>query len=277
MLEGALQQRTLTALLLAPLAIAGVLLLPTAFFALALGSILLLGAWEWASLGGMTARASRLTYVSLAGITLLLLWYVRSGEWVTYAFLALTLWWCGAAMMMFRKTFVGVARGLDAALLGIGLVVLGGAWLAIVHLHGLDDLGPWLALFFFLLIWTTDTAAYFVGRKWGRAKLAPVLSPGKTWAGVYGAFAGASMWGLILGWGLGLSPLRTGLAVAVCVLTAGISVIGDLYESLLKRRRGLKDAGHLLPGHGGVLDRIDSLMAAAPVFTLGILWLGVHS
>ena len=132
-------------------------------------------------------------------------------------------------------------------------------------------------LFLFLLVWIADSAAYFVGRRWGHAKLAPVLSPGKTLAGVYGALVSAGLGGILLSFLFSASIAQILLCAFLCVVTVAISIVGDLYESLLKRRRGVKDSGQLLPGHGGMLDRIDSLTAAAPVFTLGILYLGwVH-
>ena len=132
-----------------------------------------------------------------------------------------------------------------------------------------------LVLFVLLLVWTADSLAYFVGRCFGQQKLAPVLSPGKTREGVYGALGGALAWGLMLGWGLSLGPGGTLLAAVLCALTVSMSVVGDLYESLLKRRRGVKDSSQLIPGHGGMLDRIDSLTAATPFFAAGLYLMGV--
>src|SRR5699024_9212938 len=150
-----------------------------------------------------------------------------------------------------------------------GILVLIPAWRAIVGLHSLPLVGPEMVLFLFILVWVADSAAYLIGRQFGRARLAPALSPGKTWEGVYGAFAagllllligakvftfsGRAWWGFI---GLGL-------------LTLSFSVVGDLLESLFKRIGAVKDSGRLLPGHGGALDRIDSLVAASPIFVLG--------
>jgi phosphatidate cytidylyltransferase len=133
--------------------------------------------------------------------------------------------------------------------------------------------GPFLALSLLLLIWFADSAAYFAGRRFGRAKLSVLLSPGKTWVGVYAGTAAAAVWGGLVAVLLGLAPEKAMVFVALCVVTAMMSVVGDLFESLLKRRRLIKDAGSLLPGHGGLLDRIDSATAAAPIFTLGLLWL----
>jgi phosphatidate cytidylyltransferase len=150
------------------------------------------------------------------------------------------------------------------------MLILSAPWAALVELHGGSAQGPLLVLFLMMLVWTADSLAFFVGRRFGRTKLAPAVSPGKTRAGVYGALGGAAAWGLLLGLSLGLGPLETLLAALLCGLTVSVSVVGDLYESLLKRRRGVKDSSHLLPGHGGMLDRVDSLTAAAPVFVLGL-------
>ncbi|MCB1760121.1 MAG: phosphatidate cytidylyltransferase, partial [Gammaproteobacteria bacterium] len=146
------------------------------------------------------------------------------------------------------------------------------AWISLLILHARYQDGPYLLLFLMILIWVADSCAYFAGRRWGRVKLAPLISPGKTREGVYGAMVGAAICGVLLHQ---LRP-QTGplyLLVVLSVLVALISVIGDLFESVMKRQAGLKDSGALLPGHGGMLDRIDSLTAAAPLFLLGMLLL----
>jgi phosphatidate cytidylyltransferase len=184
-------------------------------------------------------------------------------------------WWVAQLIVLARVRRVELRQGLDWTGAIVGLLVLIAPWVALVVLRQTVPAGPQLVLFLLLLIWIADSAAYFVGRRWGRAKLAPILSPGKTRAGVYGALVFACVGGLLLG--LTLSPGVPGtlLAALACAMTVVVSIVGDLYESLLKRRRGVKDSGQLLPGHGGVLDRIDSLTAAAPVFTLGILLFSV--
>ena len=125
-------------------------------------------------------------------------------------------------------------------------------------------------MFLLMLIWVADIGAYFAGRRWGRRKLAPTISPGKTWEGVWGAAAAAAAFALVGAAVLGVGSRWPGF-VAVCMVTVVFSIVGDLFESMLKRQRGVKDSGSLVPGHGGVLDRLDSLLAAAPVFLLG--WL----
>ncbi|MES9871768.1 MAG: phosphatidate cytidylyltransferase, partial [Candidatus Sedimenticola sp. 6PFRAG7] len=155
----------------------------------------------------------------------------------------------------------------------LGVFVLVPAWAALVMIHGYGEKGPMLLLFSLTLTWVADSGAYFAGRRWGRVKLAPAISPGKTREGVYGALAGSVLWGLLLAWyAPELGPLP--ILVIFCLLVCVISVIGDLFESLLKRQAGIKDSGNLLPGHGGVLDRIDSMTAVAPVFAFGLLLLG---
>lgn len=269
-----LQRRVLTASLLAPAAILAVLVLPDPAFALVLGLILLGAAWEWSALAGLTTPATRLAYLALLCATLLLLRGCLPPAGLVALLVLVSLGWWLLAVALFRLREIRAASGPDPRVLVAGLVILGAAWLALCRLHGAPQ-GPHLVLFLLLLIWTADIAAFFTGRRWGKAKLAPVLSPGKTWAGVQGAGVGAAALGLALGLGLGLSPPALLGALVLCLATALISVVGDLFESLLKRRRGLKDSGCLLPGHGGLLDRIDSLLAAAPFFVLGLIGLGI--
>ena len=268
-----LRQRTLTALLVVPLPVMTVLLLPTPYLALCLGLVLIPAAWEWSAMTGIVSHAGRLTYVAAVVLCLLILWQPPLRQWYMHMIAAAVVFWSAVAFLLFRLRTVERKSGPDPMMSAVGLVVLMGPWLAIVHLHAHSSAGPYQVLFLLVLIWVADTLAYFTGRRWGRKKLAPLLSPGKTRAGVYGALAGAGLCGVLLGWSLGLPPGYMVLLVALCILAALVSMIGDLFESLVKRSRDLKDSGHLLPGHGGVLDRIDSLTAAAPLFTLGILWL----
>ncbi len=156
-------------------------------------------------------------------------------------------------------------------LLYSGYFVITIGWLAMISIH---QLNPELLLFLFVLVWVADSAAYFAGKKFGRTKLAEQLSPGKTREGLFGAIIGTLILSFVGLW-IWRSELQLGLSVYfvfLCVLSALISVVGDLFESLLKRNAGKKDSGKLLPGHGGVLDRIDSLLAAAPGFMLGLYW-----
>jgi phosphatidate cytidylyltransferase len=266
--RSALRQRTWTALILGPLVLGAVLWLPAPGFALFLALVVLIGAWEWAGLIGVASVASRTAYLAVAGLVLGVLWF--QPQWRPWIVGIGAAWWVIQAVVLTRVRTIAPRHALDGAGAVTGLLVLGAPWAALLELRSTAATGPALVLFLFLLIWIADSAAYFVGRRWGHAKLAPVLSPGKTRAGVYGALIGAGAGGLLLSYALALDIRGTVLAALVCVLTVVMSVVGDLYESLPKRRRGVKDSGHLLPGHGGLLDRIDSLTAAAPVFTLGL-------
>ena len=161
-------------------------------------------------------------------------------------------------------------------ILALGLLLLTAAWQALVSLHQLTDIGPQLTLGLLILIWIADSAAYFTGKAFGRRKLAPVLSPGKTLEGMAGALLAAALWGVFMLVML-FSSTSSVIVVALLLslLTAVVSVAGDLFESLVKRRADKKDSGHLLPGHGGIWDRIDSLIASAPVFVAGLYLSGI--
>ena len=267
-----LRQRAQTAFLLGPLVLAAVLLLPTPAFAVALGLVTLGAAWEWARLAGLERQVERAGYLALVGAVLLGLWIF---SWLRPWLLgAGVLWWLIQAVHIATVREIPHRPGLQVGELAAGVLVLAAPWGALIQLHESDPHGRALVLFLMLLVWTADSLAYFVGRRWGRTKLAPLVSPGKTREGVYGALAGALLWGLLLGWAGSLGPSGTLAAALLCGATVLISVVGDLYESLLKRRRGVKDSSHLLPGHGGMLDRVDSLTAAAPVFVLGLALIG---
>ncbi|HED18386.1 MAG TPA: phosphatidate cytidylyltransferase, partial [Gammaproteobacteria bacterium] len=159
-------------------------------------------------------------------------------------------------------------------LLGCGLMV--STWLALVVLHSRPDQGAYWVLYLLVLVWVADSGAFFTGRQLGRTKLAPKVSPGKTWEGVFGGLVACALFAFAYArFFLGLQGAAMAGFVLVSLVTVLFSVVGDLLESLLKRQRGVKDSGALIPGHGGVLDRLDSLFAAAPIFLLGLRWTGL--
>jgi phosphatidate cytidylyltransferase len=260
---------------LAPLAVLGVLTLPTVYLALALALVVLIAAAEWAVLAGICSVGGRLAYIALVGGCIAFMWLTARG-WYMYFLAIASLCWVGITIFLLRVQRIELAQGVDLSLIPLGILVLLGPWVAIVRLHALGPQGPLLVLFLFALIWAVDSLAFVAGRRWGRTKLAPLLSPGKTRIGVYAGLFGAAACGFVLGWAMGLEARQLAVVVVLCGVTASVSVAGDLFESLLKRRRALKDSGRLLPGHGGILDRIDSLTAAAPVFVIGILWMEAH-
>ncbi|MEM9056937.1 MAG: phosphatidate cytidylyltransferase, partial [Pseudomonadota bacterium] len=154
-----------------------------------------------------------------------------------------------------------------------GLLVLVPAWVILVRVHASEVLGPGWLLFVFAVVWAADTGAYFVGKAFGHSRLAPRVSPGKTWEGVGGGLGLAGIVAAVGAWAFGVPALPF---IGICIATALVSIVGDLTVSMFKRHAGVKDSGRLFPGHGGILDRIDSITAAAPVFALGLALLGLR-
>jgi phosphatidate cytidylyltransferase len=272
-----LHLRLFTALSLVPLVAGGVLYLPTVYLAPITGVVILLGGWEWTRLMGVTSVPGKWLFLGLLTVVLGGMFFAAGRLPPSFGlpfFAAISAWWLLVGYRLLRlKSIEPVTHPLFLQQGAIGMLVLAPAWAALIVLHQSSANGPILMLFLLFLIWTADSGAYFAGYRWGRTKLAPVVSPGKTRAGLYGALAGAVCCGLFLAWLL--SDLgRLHWYVLLAVVTVLFSVVGDLYESLCKRRAGLKDSGDILPGHGGVLDRVDSLTAAAPVFLVGLMLLG---
>jgi phosphatidate cytidylyltransferase len=153
----------------------------------------------------------------------------------------------------------------------VGIVVIVPTWVGMVVLH---EASPWLLLAAMALVWMADVAAYFAGRRFGRHKLAPAISPGKTWEGVAGAVVGVVVYGVVLLVATPLKdhvPLNIALVLVLLLVLTALSIAGDLFESLLKRQAEIKDSSQLLPGHGGILDRIDSLTSTLPIVALLVL------
>lgn len=273
-----LNARIPTALALVTLIASSVLLLPTVWLAIILGAFTLVGMTEWANIAGVNKTNFSLLVLVLMIFVIIALVLV----WICFIFNALVLpvltvtvlWWIGIAWRIMLMHDVTPRKGMDWIGVATGMLVLITTWGSLVWLHSQPN-GHILLLFFLMLVWIADSVAYFVGHRWGKTQLAPLLSPRKTTEGVYGAIIASTLWGVVLAVFQGTNLLNFIEIILVCLLTVGASIIGDLHESLLKRERCLKDSGALLPGHGGVLDRIDSVTAAAPVFALGLAILGV--
>lgn len=263
-----LKQRIITALILLPIALGGFFLLNGGDFALFIGFVVTLGAWEWARLAGLVAQPLRIAYAAVVAGGLMLLYLMPDlAPWVLGASV---IWWALATWLVLTYPRSNELWSSAACRLLIGLLVLLPAWQGLVLLKHWP-LGNWLILAVMVLVWAADIGAYFSGRAFGKRKLAPQVSPGKSWEGVYGGLVVSLLItlgvGLARGWGIG--QILLGLLGAVVVVMS--SVVGDLTESMFKRREGIKDSSNLLPGHGGVLDRIDSLTAAIPMFAV-LLW-----
>lgn len=266
-----LLQRLVTALVLIPLVVIGVLQLSTVVLGLILALVVLLGGYEWTRLAGIAPPFGKLLYLTVLTVCMAGAAFAVQSYPVLIlpAALLAVLFWCLVAVSLLRYHPIGASAVGTIEKSALGLLVLVLAWLSLLLVHGVYQDGPYLVLFLLVLIWVADSCAYFTGRRWGRIKLAPRISPGKTWEGVYGALAGAALCGVVLFW---WRPESGSILMLIffSVVIALVSIVGDLFESLLKRQSGLKDSGTLLPGHGGVLDRIDSLCAASPLFLCGL-------
>lgn len=274
-----LRQRVMTALLLAPLVILLILLVPTRVFACLLAAAFLAAAWEWSRLAGMTSRVARGALLGIVLLGFIALWGFRTTPWLWPALIvAGVAWWLLVCVWLRHFAFAAAptAENRNLKLLA-GAFVVFPAWVAGLNIHGSPSHGHVWTFLAMLLVWAADTGAYFAGNWFGKGKrkLAPQISPGKTWVGVYGAFITSASVAAVAGWLLGVRDLRLLGLIAITLVTIASSIIGDLLESLMKRHANVKDSGALFPGHGGLLDRLDSVFAALPVFALGKLLLGL--
>lgn len=271
-----LKQRLITGFLLAGVALAAIIWLPPMWLVGLLALIVLAACWEWADLSGLRTRWARSLYCVLsigASIALVALTGLATAapdyQAIRWLLLIAAAWWVLSLWLV--KTFPGSGAwwGSVPMRLAMGWLALLPAWLACVYLRLQID-GEWKILFLLTLVAAADIGAYFSGSNFGKHKLAPAVSPGKSWEGFWGGLATSLLVALIVHvifWPQ--IPLFAMLLIAAATVLA--SVLGDLVESMVKRFRGVKDSSNLLPGHGGVMDRLDSISAAAPVFALGLL------
>lgn len=282
-----LLQRIITALILAPLVVLAVYLLPIPYFTLVVALVMLIAAWEWTSLVGIDRPVMRLVFLILlilpmAGVyfwTYLLEVMAQVFDWPEVRSQSGLLEWLVIIPVLFWVVVMFLIRNASDALLklelkGIYKALIGGlvvffAWMFLYRMRAFY--GADMTMYFLLLIWIADIAAYFIGKKFGEVKLAPEISPGKTMAGFYGALGSGVVSAIVLSLVFGFNLMIGTDFVLLSVLTVLISIYGDLFFSLVKRKQGVKDSGSILPGHGGLLDRIDSLVAGVPFFYAGIL------
>jgi phosphatidate cytidylyltransferase len=280
-----LLKRIITASVLASLIALAVFKLPMEYFSLMIGLITLLAAWEWSNLAGVTSLVKRILFLlvlilPMLGIhfwTQILELIAQALDWpdvrdysgiLEWLVIPPVLFWI-LVMILIRNTPTGV---LNLTLktrykVFIGWFVLLSAWMFLSRLRAFY--GTEMTMYFLILIWMADISAYFAGKKWGKTKLAPEISPGKTVAGMYGALLSGLVCAVVLNlYNLkyGFNPMIAADFILLSVLTVLVSIYGDLFISVVKRQRGVKDSGTLLPGHGGVLDRVDSMIAAIPFF-----------
>jgi phosphatidate cytidylyltransferase len=267
-----LRTRVLTGCILGALLLLGLFLLPPFWAVLAFGLVFTIGAWEWAGFGALQKAPARAIYALCIAVALGLSWRLSEDPSRLLVLLAAaSAWW----VIAFLWLSLAPAWHRPALTLVCGLAVLVPAFVALARLQisaGGFARGPLIVLWLILMVCAADIGAYFAGRAFGQRKLAPRVSPGKTWEGAVGGLAMVALVAAAGALYFGLPPLM----VVVFGCGVGIfSVIGDLTESMFKRAAALKDSGTLLPGHGGLLDRIDSVTAAAPLYALGLFGSGV--
>lgn len=269
-----LRQRVITAIILA-LFFLGVLFgLSPQGFALVLALIVMVAGWEWADLAGLSQPWQRYLYALIIGAGIFaaaIYTHIPDAaapalEQTRSLLVAACVWW--AVALLWVQGYPSSALLWDRRWIKsiIGALVLIPAWLSLVFLHSQAH-GQWLILLLIFLVACADIGAYFSGKRFGKHKLAPAVSPGKTWEGFWGGLAACLLLALAVALFLG----GDWLIVAIIVPAGLISVLGDLSESMFKRQRGIKDSSQLLPGHGGLLDRVDGVTSAAPVFALAII------
>lgn len=267
-----LKIRILTASILGLALLVSLFVLPPLGTVWVFAAVLTLAAWEWAGFGDLTAVAPRLAYVAGMAALLWVSWtWTRDPAHLQLLLRAACLWWTVALLWL----VLAPGWHQPALTLLCGVPALVPAFIALARIQiaprGFAR-GPDMVLWMLLLVFAADIGAYFAGRRWGKHKLAPRVSPGKTWEGALGGLVAVALVALVGCLHFGL-PVGGGVIFGCAV--GVFSVVGDLTESLFKRAAGLKDSGTLLPGHGGVLDRLDSVTAAAPLYALGLLGSGV--
>ena len=277
-----LKQRIITALILAPLALIAILFLPVWQFEVAIAGVVGVGAYEWANMSGITARPRKAMFAAFVFALCLVLssivdaqyiWYQGQLHGLYHFILGVSvIWWMFSLwMIIFYPRYSAFWRNNNLIRLGFGLLTLIPTWVAVISLrtslHDVDTLYGSSLIFYVLgIVWAADIGAFFSGVKFGRHKLRPNVSPGKTLEGLIGGIGASFAIIAFAALHYQVATDRIWLHLLIGGITVAVSALGDLNESMLKRCAGIKDSGKLLPGHGGILDRIDSLTAAFPVF-----------
>lgn len=262
-----LRQRIISALIAVPLLFVVLFGLPALATRIVIAAVFLIAAWEWSAFTCLPGQTVRLAYVGLFGVLqTAMLWLLQGPLSLDAVLLTALGWWVVALLWVWRYP-----TPVPGALVWVaGAFVMIPAWLALDFLYQLE---PALLLFMLVIVWAADIGAYFSGKRFGRVKLAARISPGKTWEGVIGGLLLVLVLVLVRGLWVGN---ELAVLVPFCLAVAALSIVGDLTVSIFKRNAGIKDSGTLFPGHGGLLDRIDSVTAAAPLFALGVTWVGLR-
>lgn len=271
-----MKQRIITALIVAPLGVLLFLFAPPMVFSAIIGVLCLIALWEWSRLSGMRSRPIRAVLIALCGALMVLLWFsYGSPFWLTTIGVGVA-WWFVAVAWLRNYTFAAAPKPENTLIkLVAGICAVIPAWVAVTDLRLHQTEYHMWALYSIVLIWGADTFAYFSGKRFGRHKLAPNISPGKTIEGVYGALICSGVVAAIGGYWLGVRGGLLFALVCVALMSVLFSVVGDLFESVIKRQANVKDSGAMFPGHGGVFDRLDGAFAGIPIFVLGKFLLGL--
>jgi phosphatidate cytidylyltransferase len=260
-----LKERVITALIAVAVLLLVLFVLPQAVAQVVVALLILAGAWEWSGFLGTGSTAVRAGYVILIAVLMALVTWLAPQINGVLLLVALLWWACALIWTLFYPTPIPAAvRWI------VGILVLLPLYKALVVLYLAS---PAVLLGALLIVWAADTGAFVAGKLFGRVKLAPQISPGKTWEGVIGGLLTVAVLAAAGGW---FFDVRISVLVPFCLAIACASIVGDLTVSMFKRTSGLKDSGAIFPGHGGVLDRVDSVAAAAPLFALGIVWTGLQ-
>lgn len=262
-----LKQRVMTAIIALAILAVVLFVVPSPVARAVIAAVIVAGAWEWGGFLFADGRAGRVAYVAFIGALMVMVFFnLNDAVWLENLLRIALAWWLLALVwLLFFPTPI------PPALTWIcGSLVLVPAWAALDHLYMQS---PALLVFALLIVWFADIGAYFVGKGFGRVKLAPAISPGKTWEGVLGGLAAVTV---LAAAGTAVFGADISVLVPFCLAVTMLSIVGDLTVSMFKRSAGVKDSGSLFPGHGGVLDRIDSVSAAAPLFALALAWIGLQ-
>lgn len=263
--------RVIAALIMAPVAICAILFLPTQWLAAAAALVFLTGLWEWLKLTGVDGLPRTVLLVLNLLLMVLMVW-ASAGSNVLFQLATLVgvgFWILALGWLRYFDYGAHEQAGARMLKLAASTLAIIPAWAALVLIHDGQPNGHLWLLTALATVWAADSGAYFAGRAFGKHKLAPRISPNKTIEGLFGGLVAGLLVAGLFGWMAGVQVVHLGGLMLVATVAVLASVLGDLFESLLKRHAGAKDSGHIIPGHGGVLDRIDGVLAALPVFALG--------
>jgi phosphatidate cytidylyltransferase len=265
-----LKQRLITAAVMITVLLGAIFLLPWLLFDTFMALILLMGAWEWTRLAGLESRLARYGYVLFIFALLYLVLHLPATIRPIVILPAIP-WWIIAFILVTQYPASAKWWNHKPVLLVFGILLLLPGWAALVHLSLQQNYRIWIVICLTMIAFA-DSGAYFTGRKLGRTPLAPAVSPNKTWEGVFGGMLASALLALVVQAAFTVAaPPHPAIIALAAIAIAASSVVGDLFESMMKRQRDIKDSGNLLPGHGGILDRLDSITAALPIFVLMLI------